>query len=350
MSKPGPELFLVASLDVEEEGLFGGRYARRAPSVANTARLAQLEPLCAEGLRPTLFCAHSVLTDPASCAMLARLRDRFGAEIGAHLHHWNTPPLTVESVAPADAPTSAEYAVDAPPDPAENADVAESVPAAGVPLPLMAAKLARLFKAGRDFQGAPLTSFRMGRWDLKSVVRPLLAEAGISVDSSVCPLRAFKDGADHFLAPPDPYWVEDAPGCRLLEAPITQIPLWPAAARLWHGLAARNHALLDSFHFWGALSANPVWHGSRIMRLAARSHVSRGGKVLSLFWHSSEMLPGASPHVPDEAAAAALLEKIRAYLQWLKESFDVRGVTAAQLYEQAPALNFSSRPAGKGDW
>ena len=44
------------------------------------------------GVRPTLFCAHSVLADDASREHLAAMQAA-GAEIGAHLHHWNTPPL-----------------------------------------------------------------------------------------------------------------------------------------------------------------------------------------------------------------------------------------------------------------
>ena len=39
-----PVLYLAVSLDVEEEGLFGGRYARRGFSTANTASLARLAP------------------------------------------------------------------------------------------------------------------------------------------------------------------------------------------------------------------------------------------------------------------------------------------------------------------
>ena len=180
------------------------------------------------------------------------------------------------------------------------------------------------------------------------MVRPLLAEEGITLDSSVCPLRAFRGGPDHFLAPADPYWVEGAG--RLLEAPITQIPLWRPLARLWRGLTGGRPGPLDSFHFWGALSANPVWHSPRVMRLASRLHAQRGGKVLSLFWHSSEMLPGASPNVPDQAAADALLQKIYDYLRWLRRNFNVRGITAARLRAEAPDLDFPQRPAGRGDW
>ena len=156
-----PDLYLAVSLDVEEEGLFGGQYARRGCSTTNTACLTRLAPLCERGVRPTLFCAHSVLADAASRRDLAAVRDRHGAEIGAHLHHWNTPPLTL----------------DGPEADAALGDSAPRVPAAAVPDPLMAAKLAGLMAAGRDFQSAPLTSFRMGRWDLHRNHWPLLAEA-----------------------------------------------------------------------------------------------------------------------------------------------------------------------------
>lgn len=329
-----PALRVVVSLDVEEEGLFSGSYASSGCGVRNVALLPRLAPLTRElGFPLTLFCAHTVFADSGARTVLARMRDELGAEIGAHLHHWSTPPL------------GAEYAAQHSPDHAP-------VRTDRLPRALLRRRLRSLLDAGRDFQSAPLTSFRMGRWDLKSVVRPLLAEEGITLDSSVCPLRAFRDGPDHFLAPADPYWApcapEDEPGRCLLEAPITQIPLWPPLAPLWHRLAPGRR--LDAFHFWGALSANPVWHSQQIMRMATRLHVGRGGKVLSLFWHSSEMLPGASPHVPDEAAATALYRKIYAFLRWLRTKFDARGLTAAQLRQEAPALDFPTRPSGPGDW
>lgn len=119
-----------------------------------------------------------------------------------------------------------------------------AAPAHGHPAPApAAARLHTLLQAGRDFQGAPLTSFRMGRWDCKAVLRPLLAAEGITLDSSVCPLRVFDHaGPDHFLAPADPYWAEpattpDGPARdALLISPITQIPILRPLARLWHWL------------------------------------------------------------------------------------------------------------------
>lgn len=323
-------LRVIVSLDVEEEGLFSGRYARSGCGVSNVALLPRLAPLSDElGFPLTLFCAHSVFADSDCRRTLEVMRDHHGAEIAAHLHHWSTPPLDEDTTA-----TGQPARTDA------------------LPRELLRQRLHSLLRAGEEFNGAPLTSFRMGRWDLKKSVRPLLAEMGITLDSSVCPLRAFAGGADHFLAPADPYWVDGHGETSLLEAPITQIPLWNGLARGWYRHAPRPW--LDSFHFFGALSANPFWHGPRAMRMAVRLHRARGGRVLSLFWHSSEILPGGSPHVPDQAAADAVLQRIRHFLTWLRETFPVRGCTAAQLRAEAGHLCFPRRPesgaTARGDW
>lgn len=307
MSKP--RLSVIVSLDVEEEGLFSGSYRSTGCGVENIALLRKLAPLTHElGYPLTLFCAHTVFTNAVACNHLAYMRDQCQAEIALHLHHWSTPPI-------------------------------ESGTVEGKPMPsdlmskdLLLEKLQNLMCAGANFQGAPLTSFRMGRWDFKKQLRPILSELGITVDSSVCPLRAYPKGPDFFLAPADPYWADTQKP--LLVLPITQIPVIPALAKLWYALCRRRQNILDTHHFWNVASANPVWHNANVMRFAARTHSRRGGRVLSLFWHSSEMLPGGSPNVPDTNAANKLLQKIYDFLSWLNENFDVQALTAAQYYEE----------------
>ena len=89
-----PALRVVVSLDVEEEGLFSGRYAASDCGVRNVALLPRLAPLSRElGFPLTLFCAHTVFASAEARPVLAWMRDHCGAEIGAHLHHWSTPPL-----------------------------------------------------------------------------------------------------------------------------------------------------------------------------------------------------------------------------------------------------------------
>ena len=86
------------------------------------------------------------------------------------------------------------------------------------------------------------------------------------------------------------------------------------------------------------------------MRAAARLHHARGGKVLSIFWHSSELMPGGSPQTPDQRASDAHFEKIFAFFRWLRQRLPVQGVTAAQLRAEAPRMAFPHRPSGPGDW
>ncbi len=322
-------LHVVISLDVEEEGLFSGYYPSRNPSVTNVGLLRKLEPLTREfGFAPTLFCSHAVFKDPASLTTLAYMRDHCDAEIGAHLHRWSTPPFSND--ADENSPPLRTHLL---------------------PKNILEGRLESLLAAGLEFMGAPLRSFRMGRWDLKSSILPMLARHGIEVDSSICPLRAFAGGADHFLAPADPWWADTGEGRKILEAPITQIPISCALARGWHNIFAGNTNILDKFHFFGALSANPFWHGPAAMRMAATLHAARGGKVLSLFWHSSEMMPKGSPHTPDQAAADKMLAKIFSFCAWLKDNFDAKGVTASGLCGIPEAKNFACAGIVSGrDW
>ncbi len=325
-------LSVVVTMDVEEEGLFSGRYRRRGTTVRNVAALRRLAPLSRElGFPLTLLCAHPVFTDPEACRTLEYMRDHCGAEIGAHLHHWSTPPYESDEIFCPGTPVRTHLL---------GRDLLES-------------RLDSLLAAGRAFQGAGLTSFRMGRWDLKKELFPLLAERGILADSSVCPLRAFAGGADHFLAPAQP-WRPLGRHSGLLEVPLTQICPLPGLPGLWQALF-RRCPKKDSFHFLAAVSANPFWHTDAVMRLCARLIVRRKSPVLCLFWHSSELMPGGSPQVPDAASADRVFSRIFSFFRWLRENFEVRGRTLSGLSRDPadwPGRDDLSpvRGTAAGDW
>lgn len=328
-----PLLWLAASLDVEEEGLFGGKYVCRAPSLRNTAFLSRLAPLLERGLRPTLFCTHCALTDAPTQAMLARLRDRHGAEIAAHLHFWNTPPL----------------ADDGP-------DVLSRVPAAALGQGAFRAKLRQLLAAGTAFQGEALRSFRMGRWDLHRHHWPVLAEQGITCDASIRPLHGPAADAhglrlrpDHFSAPRTPYLVRTACG-DILEVPLSVTPLLKTLPALLDRLpAALRQPAVSSYFRWGALTLLPVEHPLRVMQYMTRRFVAAGGRILSLTWHSSEMMPGGAPHMPDEGHVTRFLEKIKKYIEWLPTIGDLRSVTMQEIRRELPTCPAPLPPA-TADW
>ncbi len=91
MSDP---VYLVITIDVEEEGLFSGRYLRTPSGVTNVAELRRLEFIPREfGFPLTLLVTYPVARDLAAQEVLSAWQREHGAEIGVHLHPWNTPPF-----------------------------------------------------------------------------------------------------------------------------------------------------------------------------------------------------------------------------------------------------------------
>ncbi len=307
---------LVISIDVEEEGLFSGRYAQHAPSVANVESLQRLEFISRDmGFPLTLLSTYHVAKHDASRDILTRWRDELGAELGAHLHPWNTPPI-------------------------EDMGTPEPVRADRMPLNVLRSKMATLFDTLEERFGARPTSFRMGRWDFGKQVEGLLSEFGVQVDSSHAPLRHAFGGPDRFLTPSyDPYWLppkyDDSPP--VLEAPLSMVPVWQGSPKIVYNFArlmpgSLRERILHGFATVGAAGIQPVWYPAPSMRLAARTHRRRGGNVLVMFLHSSELMPGNSPHFPNEDAVARLVEKIRHFLVWLTQSGPIQGVTLSELW------------------
>jgi hypothetical protein len=67
------------------------------------------------------------------------------------------------------------------------------------------------------------------------------------------------------------------------------------------------------------------------MRLAALLHRRRGGKVFTMFFHSTEIAPGCTPNSATEEAVHRLVGRIRGFLTWLRASGPVQGVTLSEL-------------------
>jgi hypothetical protein len=313
MSQP---LYLVITIDVEEEGLFSGNYPRAGAGVANVAELRRLEFVHQEfGFPLTLLVTYPVARDPAAREVLVAWQQERGAEVGAHLHPWNTPPYS-------------------------DLSSPEPIATARLPLTLVGEKLKTLVDCLTEGFQEPPRSFRMGRFDWSAGLLELLPGCGLRVDSSMVPLTFKGEGPQNFLAPADPFWLEvsAAPGVRLLEAPVTMVPVWKSSAKAVHRLAGllpgkAGQALLSRYRFVGAAGIHPAWFPQFSMRLAATLHRRRGGRVLTLFLHSSELLPGGSPDFPDTASVDRLVAKLRDFLAWLVKQGPVTGLTLSGLHD-----------------
>lgn len=300
---------LVISLDVEEEGLFSGRYPRES-GVTNVAELRRLEFIPRDfGFPLTLLVSYRVARDPAACEVLARWRDLYRAEIGVHLHPWSTPPFT-------------------------DLELPEPMPAAALPLPLLRDKSGNLINQVQSSLGVTPASFRMGRFDFGPTIINLLPEFRLKVDSSVVPLT-LKGAGDYFLTPADPFLLTPD----LLEVPLTMVPVLPSLPRALSWLApvlpgSSGRWLLDRFKHVAAAGIQPAWFPLPSMRLAAGLHRLRGGRTLTMFFHSSELQPGASRLFPTEQAVGRFVAKIRAFLTWLVKTGPVEGVTLSGLFRE----------------
>jgi hypothetical protein len=305
---------LIISIDVEEEGLFSGQYPRTPPGVTNVTELSRLEFIPRDfGLPLTLLVSYQVARDPAACRVLAGWRDRYGAEIGVHLHPWNTPPF-------ADLPHP------------------EPVPSEKLPRAILRDKFASLLSQVRAGLMVTPRSFRMGRFDAGPQVFSLLPEFGLEVDSSVAPLTRKNPDPRMFLAPADPFYLDDVgpEGKPLLEVPITMVAVVPGTPKPVDRLAAAappawGDHLRRLFRAGAVAGVQPAWYPLISLQLAARLHRRRGGRVLTMFFHSSELKPGASRLFPTEAAVNRFVAKIRAFLTWLVQTGPVSGVTLGQL-------------------
>jgi len=252
--------------------------------------------------------------------LLLRLMERWQGEIGAHLHHWNTPPF-------------------------EPLDLRAPIPSEALPRDLLEAKLQTLLATLRRMGIAP-RSFRMGRFSMGPALFGLLEQTSIRVDSSIEPTRAEYGGPDHMAAPTDPYFPLAAdplqPGdSSLLEVPLTILPLVPRLGRL-AGDAARRFPAVKTpiaalMKTVGSLPAQPMMVGPRRLQQAVRLHRRRGGQVVTLYFHSSELLPGASPRHRTQRQVDSFVERLSGFLAWLRRDMGMDSLPLAELRQTFPA-------------
>jgi len=308
---------LVVTIDVEEEGLFSNHYDSQNCSVKNVPKLVQLDAIFREwAIRPTLLVTYPVVNHEPHRDLLLQLKEKWQAEIGAHLHPWNTPPL-------------------------EPLPYAEPTPSELMPRELLAAKLGNLMGEIKMLGITPI-SFRMGRFNIGPKMFSVLESAGIRIDSSIAPMRRYYGGPDHLSAMTDPYFPDPenplrAGASSILEVPMTILPLTRRLGS-WLEYLLQKRICPETWTSWvamnlGSIPVQPAWVGLRRLKAGAKLHQMRGGDVLTIFFHSSELMPGGYPHHPTQASIDRFLEKLAGFFAWLHSEMAVESVTLAQLAE-----------------
>lgn len=252
------------------------------------------------------------------------------AEIGMHLHAWDSPPLV----------------------PLTTDDLALQPYLFEYPTAVMREKIHALTATLEDTLGVKMVSHRAGRWGLDERYAELLLDEGYTVDCSVTPLLSWREelgdpdgsgGPDYREFPRHPYWLDprdvSKPGTSpLLEVPLTVVAFWPQAVRdvvsssvhLPRPLAGLVHVARRAV---GRFVPEVVWlrpngrnaaHLRRVVRRVAGERLPYAEFAL----HSSELMPGGSPTFPTERSIEGLYATLEDLFAEVTRRFD--GATLAE--------------------
>jgi len=319
-------VLLIVSIDTEEDNWYRSRQAVTLENIGELRRLgAFFERL---GVRPTYFTTYQVARERRAADVLREVCAAGSAEIAAHLHPWNTPPLS-EAFVPRNSMLK------------------------NLPAELQLAKLQRLTAALEEAFTVVPSAFRAGRYGLGRDTVAALVRCGYRVDSSVTPFVNWEqvdDGPTFFAAPVSAYRLATDRDVRrpsergdLLEIPLSSgfrrapVRVWGLASRFVDAAPGRlrlaGQAALTRLLKRIVLSPELASVGE--MLALSRRLLDEGVRHLQLSWHSPSLQPGLSPFAATAADVARLYASVDAYLQGLSK---MTSLTPATMSEAAAVL------------
>lgn len=286
-------------------------------SVENIKFLARFQKLCEKyDFKPTYFVTYEVANDHESVQILKEFQSR-GAEIGAHLHPWSTPPFL----------NSLEFELLHHRFPSEL-----SIEELKLKIKNLTALLAKNF-------GQNPSSFRAGRWGINSGVLEVLVDNSYLVDASVTPkvIWTKKDGVSEDIHGPDfrsaqvlPYYPSRENILVSGTLPILEVPMTILCTGFFQNennlLVKLFSALEDSF-FKKVLNKIffkqkwlRIFHNSKLQdwQSVYKSAVTNNLPAIQFMIHSSELMPGASPYAKTDQAVDLIYDRLEEMFNFFK--------------------------------
>ena len=292
---------LVVSIDTEADD----QWAHGRPVTCENARyLDSLQRLCdAHGVIPTYLLTTEMAEDAHAVALLSEWVGRERAEVGAHLHPWTTPPFE-------DAP-------------GRRLNDAAHVYPSSLPDSLVRAKLEALTAQIEANLGTRPRCYRAGRFGMNASTARILTDLGYVVDSSVTPLVAWRDAAASSGRPPDfrhhraaPFVIAGSGDPGLVELPVTVTlsSRWVRRhPRSTGAYLSRPARIARRVLHGGHSRPEPVWlrpfahQTAADLRRAWLAAADDGCGTAVMMFHSSELMPGGSPHRGTRRSVTELL-------------------------------------------
>lgn len=314
---------LIITVDTEEEGLWSNSFRATGNTVHNIAGVPAFQSICNNHkLAPVYLVNSPVIENEDASKTLQEINARGECEIGAHIHPWNTPPVQ------------------------ENIESYDSY-LCNLDVDVQARKLEKVTNSIKDRFGDSPVSFRSGRYGIDLNGIKLLHELGYIVDSSVCPFTDYSDdgGPDFRHFPWRPYYVGekfDVPGNDtdgILEVPVTFGYNWSnfQAAFYLHELLASNsikklrlRGILSRLNLLNKIKFSPEKHNAKELKQLAKVYKQHNNPCLVMMFHSSSLVSGHSPYVPDDASLKSFLHIIDEVSDYCLNSLGMVPATLAE--------------------
>jgi hypothetical protein len=312
--------FLI-TIDTEGDDIWSN------PSVVTTENsrfLPRFQALCERyGLKPTYLTNYEM----ATCDRFVEFaRDAIGrgtAEVGMHLHAWNSPPLT--RTTRKGMPYLIEF-----------------------PANVIADKVKAMTDLLEDRFGVKMVSHRAGRWAFNETYAKVLLDNGYRTDCSVTPhvswrmAKGFEDGeggTDYRDFPAEPYFIDPsnigrAGSSELLEVPMTISANASPIANLLRSAALPRTARKAVDRLFPATSwFRPNGRNLQSMRRLLKQR--RDSAYIEFMLHSSELMPAGSPMFPTDTSIDRLYEQMEQLFDEASRGF--RGATLNEFRGLFPA-------------
>lgn len=294
------EKYLLLTMDVEED--MPCWVPEKHITVANVQGLPRFQKVCDKyGIKPTYLTTYAVADNRESANILVEIKKASNCEIGAHLHPWNTPPVTKGEE------LTARFLSQC------NAQEITS-------------KMRSLTQRIEDNLRVKPKSFRGGRFGFnEDVVRSLLEE-GYEVDSSVTPYCDWsRDGGPDFQRfSPEPFIIKDENQRNLREVPVTiafdrRIPA--SLIKLFHQLSEKSYVkgILNRLKILRLIWLRPTLFSVEEMRELVNVLLQRGIVFFNMMFHSSELWPGASPYCRSQAEVDSFFIRLEGIFSFLAQ-------------------------------
>ncbi len=305
---------LITVIDTESEFDWAAGVAADRGAVTSIASLDLAQEIFDQyGVKPCYVVDYPVASHPESAAKLRAMVAR-GAEIGAHLQPWTTPPME------------------------EALNQWHSFPG-NLDSDLLRRKLMILVETIRKNIGVTPLSYKAGRYGISHSTLKLLEEMGFEADLSVGSGFDYRlqGGPDFSRYATTPY----AFGAkrRLLELPTTGgftgtlRNHGPALWRLTDNPPARAihlRGVLDRTGTASIVRLSPEGHDIGQLKALTRTLLAEGERVFTLSFHSSSLAPGFTPYVRNKDELKRLLATMQQYIDYFLNQIGGESLTPSE--------------------